>query len=147
MIEDDEMKILIIGVGSQLFGLDILTIEDVIECTENTPVPLSNDHVSGVLNLRGQIVTDINLESLLGLEKEKPNAFSVVADVDGEMFSISFDHLGEVCDINRHEIEALPSSVNQEWLAVSEGVYRKEDDLIVILNVSNLIKSLVSQAA
>lgn len=148
---DEVFKILIVNVGDHYFGAIIDSIEDIIQRNPTTPVPLSDENVIGVLNLRGHIVTEIDIAKVLGVDKEceikYDQGFSIVVDKGDEMFSLLFEGVGDVIDIKSSDIEPLPATINLNWLHMSKGVYRMEEKLIVILDFNQLIDSITPKEA
>src|SRR5438045_5514050 len=85
-------------IGGQLFGLPISRVQDVFMPERLTRVPLAGADVEGVLNLRGRIVTAINMRSRLGLPKREDDRPSMAVGVDlrGESYGLLIDSIGEV---------------------------------------------------
>lgn len=131
-----------IRLAGQLLGIPVLLVHDVIKLQNMTPVPLSPPWVAGVLNLRGRIVTAIDLRERLGmarrLEGEKA-AMSVVVDFKGESYSLIIDSVGEVLSLPDSLFEKNPVTLDQRWREVSDGIYRLDDELLVVLDVRRVL--------
>jgi purine-binding chemotaxis protein CheW len=127
-----------IGLGGQLFGIAIGDVEDVFTPGRITAVPLAPPDVGGVLNLRGRIVTVIDLRRRLGLPPGAPS-MAVGIDRGGEGYGLLVDSVGEVLAIEADQIEPMPENLDAEWRAASKGVYRLEDRLMVVLDVDLLM--------
>ena len=130
-----------IMLGSQLCGIDVLKVQDVLGPQKITPVPLAPPEVSGLLNLRGRIVTAIDLRRRLGLEKraEGDEGMSVVVEHGGELYSLTVDSVGEVLRFPADEFERNPATLDAQWRQFSEGVYRLNAGLLVVLNDDSLL--------
>ena len=128
-------------IGNQLCGIDILTVQDVLGPQKITPVPLAPEEVSGLLNLRGRIVTAINLRSRLGLERrsEERDNMSVVVESNDELYSLTVDSVGEVLQFPVSSFESNPATLDPLWRRFSSGVYRLDEGLLVVLNEDALL--------
>lgn len=130
-----------IMLGSQLCGIDVLKVQDVLGPQKITPVPLAPVEVSGLLNLRGRIVTAIDLRRRLGLEErgEDDPGMSVVVEHNGELYSLTVDSVGEVLRFPVDSFERNPATLDTLWRRFSDGVYRLEKGLLVVLNDDGLL--------
>ena len=135
-----------IRLGGQLFGLPIERAQDVFIPDNFSPVPLARREISGVLNLRGRILTAIDLSRVLDVPAvNQNNAERPVVCVVGANESYGFltDSVGEVIALDADQIEANPVNMDPGWARVSAGTCRLETELLVILNVDALIESMV----
>lgn len=128
-------------VNGQLFGIPVIVVQDVLRPQKITPVPLAPREVAGSLNVRGRIVTAIDVRARLGLEPaSNPNAYMLVAvEHKNEIYSLVVDNVGEVLSLSMKEFEHNPSNLPPQWLQVSMGVYRLKNELLVVLDVENLL--------
>ena len=140
------LKTLIVNIGDHYFGAVIDEIEDVINRLPTTPVLMASQNIIGVLNLRGHIVTEIDVAHTLGLSHETkiaPNkGYSVVINKNNEMYSLVFEGLDEVIEVPTEKLERLPAHVNKDWHGISKGVYRLNEKLLVVLDMYALIDSI-----
>lgn len=135
-------QFLILNIGPHHFAADVRHIQDVIKRRQTTRVPLAKPHIVGLLNLRGHIVTEISVARTLGIKERKMAAgegFTVVINRNEELYSLLFDGIGDVIEINPSDIEPLPETVERRWHQISRGVHRLEDKLLVILDFSLLM--------
>ena len=145
IIEADERKeFLSIVIAGQLFGISVLQVQDVLGNYSVTKIPLAPPAVAGALNLRGRIVTSINVRECLGLPpiKRKNNGISVVVEHEGELFSLMIDSIGDVLSIKQKYYEQNPATLDPVWRHISQGIYRLEDDLMVVLDVPKLLSTI-----
>jgi len=128
-------------IENQLFGLPVLSVQDVFMPQSITHVPLANADIAGVLNLRGRIVTAINMRRRLGLPEhgEGQNTMAVGIESNGEFYGLIIDSVGDVIDLNDSTLEANPSNLDPRWAAVSGGVHRMEGQLMVILDIERVL--------
>ncbi|MEX6724071.1 chemotaxis protein CheW [Parapedomonas caeni] len=131
-----------IRLAGQLLGIPVLLVHDVLKLQNVTRVPLSPGWVAGVLNLRGRIVTAIDLRNRLGLPPRGANEkapMSVVVDHKGEPYSLLIDSVGEVLRLDDTLYEKNPVTLDARWREVSNGIYRLQDELLVVLDVRRLL--------
>jgi len=130
-----------IKVEGQSFGIPVLAVHDVLNAQQITEIPLAPDWVSGVLNLRGRIVTAINLRRRLGLPpiEDGKSSMSVVVEHNEEPYSLQIDSVGEVLSLEDQLFERNPVTLDQRWREVSRGIYRLDDELLPILDVDRLL--------
>lgn len=129
-------------IDRQLFGIPVLQVQDVLGPQKIARVPLAPKEVAGSLNLRGRIVTAIDVRTRLGL----PNAqdisknMSVVVDYGGEFYSLLVDQVGEVMSLPAGDYEKTPATLDERWKEISDGVYRLKDTLLIVLDVKRLLR-------
>jgi purine-binding chemotaxis protein CheW len=137
----DEHELVSVTVADQLFGIPVLQVQDVLGPQRITRIPLAPPEVAGSLNLRGRIVTAIDLRTRLRLPPlaEARKGMSVVVDHEGELYSILVDGVGEVLKLNASSAERSPATLDATWRDVSGGVYRLEKTLLIVLNVARVL--------
>ncbi len=129
-----------VTVGSQKFGLPIARVRDVFVLSRMTRVPLAPDDVAGIINLRGRIVTAIDMCHRLGLSKREQTApMAVGIDSDGESYGLIIDSAGEVLKLGADTAEPVPVNLDDRLKRVSSGIHRLDDGLLVILDVDRLL--------
>lgn len=128
-------------IHGQLFGIPVLTVQDVLGPQKITRIPLASPEVAGALNLRGRIVTAIDVRKRLGLPSAEAGAksMSVVVDHGGELYSLIIDSVGEVLSLPADSFERNPATLDPAWREVSGGVYRLQGRLLVVLDVARLL--------
>ncbi len=128
-------------IGSQLCGIPVLKVQDVLGPQRITPIPLAPIEVAGSLNLRGRIVTAIDLRTRLGLtlHANDKNEMSIVVEHHGEIYSLMVDAVGEVLKMSASNFERNPATLDSVWRGFSEGVYRLTEGLLVVLDVDTLL--------
>ena len=129
-------------VGDSLCGMDILKVQEINKLLEMTEVPLAPEYVKGILNLRGQIVTVIDLGCKLKLldtdtDRETRN---IIVDFNGEYIGLLVDRIGEVERADEDNIEPPPANIGGIQGRYFEGVLKKENSLICILNIEEILK-------
>jgi purine-binding chemotaxis protein CheW len=129
------------AVGEQLFGLPIARAQDVFVVDRLTRVPLAAPEIAGVLNLRGRIVTAIDLRRRLGLAPvaEERKRMAIGIEHKGESYGLLIDAIGEVMRLPTSEREDNPINLDPRLARVSTGVHRLDDRLLVVLDVDRVL--------
>jgi purine-binding chemotaxis protein CheW len=124
-------------IGGQLFGLPISRVQDVFMPDRLTRVPLAPPEIAGVLNLRGRIVTLIDMRRRLGLPPRNDNKPSMAVGIElrGESYGLLIDTVGEVMKLGETTLEPNPVNLDPRLARVSGGVHRLDGQLMVILDV------------
>jgi purine-binding chemotaxis protein CheW len=128
-------------IGDQLFGVPIARVQDVFMPERLTRVPLAKPEIAGVLNLRGRIVTAIDMRCCLGLaprDAARP-LMAVGIDHQGESYGLLIDGVGEVLKLADDSRESNPVNLDKRLARVSAGVHRLENQLLVILDVERVL--------
>jgi purine-binding chemotaxis protein CheW len=135
-------------IGSQLFGLPISRVQDVFVPERVTKVPLAPPEIAGVLNLRGRIVTLIDLRRRLGLDgdaQETPMAIGV--ELRGESYGLLIDAIGEVLKLDDRACEPNPLNLEPTLARLSKGIHRLDGQLLMILDVDRVLEIGETRAA
>lgn len=137
-ISKDYLTIMIAG---QRFGIEVLQVQDVLREQKVTRIPLASSEVAGSLNLRGRIVTAIDVRKKLNLpdRQKDESSMSVVVEHEDELFSLIIDRVGEVISLKNEVFEKNPGTLDSAWKDISTGIYQLQDDLLVIVDVSKLL--------
>lgn len=129
-----------ICVGGQLFGLPIGRVQDVFTLHRVTHVPLAPDDIAGIINLRGRIVTAVDLRRRLGMpDGEREPSMAVGIECDGESYGLIIDAVGEVMKLGAETAEPVPPNLDERLKRVSSGVHRLETGFLIVLDVDQLL--------
>lgn len=138
-----------LAVGGQWFGIPVLKVQDVLAKQTVATIPLSPAEVAGSINLRGRIVTVIDMRMKLGLgpAPEDVEQMSVVVEFHDEAYSVLVDEVGDVLELKESDYEATPVTLDQPWRDLCEGLYRLDENLLLVLDVERFIGLPEMQAA
>lgn len=128
--------------GEQTFGVPILRVQDVFIPERLTRVPLAPPEIAGVLNLRGRIVTLIDLRRRLGLGPREANGepeMAIGIELRGESYGLLVDDVGEVLKLDADMREANPLNLDLRLAQVSAGIHRLEAQLLMVLDVDRVL--------
>ena len=140
-LDDSNVEFVTVRIADQLFGLPISEVEYVFVPRNITSVPLSTNEVAGVLNLRGRIVTAIDMRERLQLQPlpEDASRMAVGVEHNGESYGLVVDSVDEVLRLKEVGIEPNPTNLNPNWTSVSAGVYQLDGELMVVLDVARVL--------
>lgn len=129
-------------IEDQMFGVPALAVRDVLRQQQLTKVPLARPEIAGAINLRGHIVTAIDVRARLGSSARPSGAgfMCVVVEADGESYCLLVDAVGDVISVQASEIESSPGSLQASWINVVRGVTRTGGQLVLILDVRQLLE-------
>jgi purine-binding chemotaxis protein CheW len=129
-------------IGGQLFGLPIERVLDVFTPERLTRVPLASPEVAGVLNLRGRIVTAIDMRRRLDLPtRGAGDPFMAIGiEQDGESYGLLVDQVGEVVKLPDSKLDPVPANLDPAWTHLAAGVHRVDNRLMVVLDVDRSLE-------
>lgn len=129
------------SVDSSLFGIDITRVQEIIRPQEMTPVPLARGDIEGLINLRGQIVTAMDLRRRLGLP-ERPQEMSpmnVVVRSDHGLLSLLVDDIGDVLEVDGVAFAGPPETLRGEIRDLVARTYMLESELLIELDLDRVV--------
>ncbi len=123
-----------------LFGIDVLRVQEIIRQMRFTRVPLAPPVVVGLINLRGQLVTAIDLRQRMDLppRPEGQKTINVVVRCDDGAVALQVDEIGDVVDVDESLFEATPETVQGIARDLLAGVYKLKDTLLLILDTQKV---------
>ncbi|MCU0720324.1 MAG: chemotaxis protein CheW [Pirellula sp.] len=133
--------------GDSLFGLDIGYVQEINRTTGLTRVPLAANCVRGVMNLRGEVVTMLDLRTLLGLPNDRKSVASrnLILKCDGDIFGVCVDGVADILTIDADAVTAPPSNLSINESKLIKGVYQTDTVLIMLIDPREILNaSLVS---
>ena len=133
-------------VGKYLFGVDVSLVQEVVRLQQITPVPLAVPEIAGLINLRGEVLTAIDLRSRLGLPPAEGGRepVNVVVRVDDEPVSLLVDEIGGVLEVSQVPFEQTPSTVDERVRDLLLGAYTLPDRLLLALHAQRVLDIAVS---
>jgi purine-binding chemotaxis protein CheW len=132
-------------VGKYLFGVDVSLVQEVVRLQQMTPVPLASTEIAGLINLRGEVLTAIDLRARLGLplrDADLPGGsepVNVVVRVDDEPVSLLVDEIGGVLEVSQVPFEQTPTTVDERVRDLLLGAYTLPDRLLLALNARRVL--------
>lgn len=131
-----------------LFGVEVEKVQEVIRYQVMTRVPLAPPVVKGLINLRGQIVTAVDLRCRLGLHPRASTdlPMNVVIRHDDGAVSLLVDEIGNVLEVDEEAFEAPPGTLGREVRDFIRGVYKLKDSLLIALNTDKILNLMAAGA-
>ncbi len=128
-------------IGKQLLGVPVKIVQEVLNPQDIARTPRARREIAGLLNLRGQIVTAVCLRRRIGmpdLEADR-RSMNVVVRHAGESFSLLVDDVGDVIDVSNQAMDAVPPMLDPAWRGITNGIYRLDERLFVVVNVGAIL--------
>jgi len=123
-------------------GVEVEKVQEVFTARDMTPVPLASPVIAGLINLRGQIITAIDLRKRLGFSDRSSNKeiMNLVILTEGGVVDLVVDKIGDVVSVSPDLFDYPPSTLDQRLDGVVEGVYKLEGRLLLALNTEALVE-------
>jgi purine-binding chemotaxis protein CheW len=124
-----------------LYGVEVQHVQEVLRSQQLTRVPLAPSAVAGLINLRGQVVTAIELRERLGrpARPEGTDAVVIVVRLDGEAVSLLVDSIADVVDVDAADFEAPPDTLEGQARDLIRGAYKLDGQLLLALDVHRAV--------
>ncbi|MCD6535146.1 MAG: purine-binding chemotaxis protein CheW [Deltaproteobacteria bacterium] len=138
---DTTLQLCSFQLADALFGLDTMLVQEIIKVPEITKVYQAPEEIIGIINLRGKIVTIIDLAIKLDLptEIETNNRRIIIVESHNEPFGLMVDTIHDVIHIDGDELGPAPANVRISQGRFISGVFRDEEQLIAILNIEEIV--------
>jgi purine-binding chemotaxis protein CheW len=135
-------------VAGMFFGIEVLKVQEVLRYQEMTRVPLAHGVIEGLINLRGQIVTAVDMRRRLNMAPRTDGVTpaNIVVRSDEGAVSLLVDEISDVLEMNRGAYEPPPQSLPPEQRDLIEGLYQLDKRLLLILNTERVLQIQASQA-
>jgi len=141
---EDHKDFVSFTVAGQMFGISVLEVQDILVPTKIASVPLAKPEIRGSINLRGRIVTVIDVRSRLGLPKREPEAsgrqMGVTVETGHDLYTLLVDEVGDVISLKTSLLEPNPSTLDAVWRDFAAGVFRVDNRLMVVLDVKHMLE-------
>lgn len=126
----------------ELFGVDALHVQEILTYQEITAVPLAPDYVKGLINLRGQIVTVIDLRRRLGFEPlaDETTGMNLIVNSNEGLMSLLVDQIGNVLDLQRDQLRAPPGTIRGVAVHYIQAVCQLEGELLIVLDLDSILQ-------
>lgn len=160
VVMEGEQQYVTMTIAGQLFGVPIMQVEDIVEPDRITMVPLASKQIAGVMNLRGRVVTVIDLKQCLGAangngkkyltvdgesseDAEPEQKFSITVEKNHSLYTLLVDNIGDVRALPDNGVESIPPNLDPNFRKVASGVYRLKGELLVVLDVDKVFELLI----
>ena len=119
-----------------LVGIDVLKVQEIILPQEITDIPMAPFAIRGLINLRGQVVTAIDMRKWLGFDPlaSEENTMNVVIRAEDDTVSFLVDSIGDVLEPTEDSFELPPATLEEKIRELMTGVYKLKDDFLLVLD-------------
>jgi purine-binding chemotaxis protein CheW len=130
-------------------GIELTRVQELLRYQEMTSVPLAPRAIEGLINLRGQIVTALDVRRILGLpvvESADARPMNIVIQSEGGAVSLLVDEICDVLDVPLDASMPLPENLPPQQRELIEGVYQLDSGLLLVLNTERVLESAANRA-
>jgi purine-binding chemotaxis protein CheW len=138
----DSVQLATFFLGDELFGVNTLHVQEILTYQEITSVPLAPAYVRGLINIRGQIVTVIDLRCRLGFEKleNEQSSMNLIVNSDEGLMSLLVDNIGNVADIPGDRLLPPPGTIRGVAVQYIQKVCQLEEELLIVLDLDSILQ-------
>ena len=125
----------------EVYGINVMQVQEVLRITEIAPVPGAHDYVLGIINLRGSVVTVVDTRKRFGLVSKEPDDLTriIVVEVNDNVVGMLVDSVAEVVYLHQSEIEPSPTVSSDDNSLYIQGVSSKSDRLLILIDINKFI--------
>ncbi len=140
-ISDPVLQWVTYHLQDEVYGINVMQVQEVLRITEIAPVPGAPNYVLGIINLRGSVVTVIDTRSRFGLMPKESDDLSriIIVEVNGNVLGMLVDSVAEVVYLHQSEIDTAPSVSNDDSSRFIQGVCSRENYLLIIVDVDKFL--------
>lgn len=143
-LKANEQKTLVTKINNQYFSIPVDHVRDVLKNYHLAPLPHVSPYIKSFMNLRGRVVTILNLDTLFNYEiADNEGSMLVVIEYKGEYFGIRVDDVDDVLTIDRNLLEPVPLNLSEQWSELISGVYQCESKLLAMMDIDTCFEKLV----
>ncbi len=139
--EDPMLQWVTFQLESEIYGVNVMQVQEVLRITEIAPVPGAPSYVLGIINLRGSVVTVLATRARFGLPPQDINESSriLIIESTGQVVGILVDRISEVVYLKASEIEMTPNVGNRESSRFIQGVCNREKELLILVDLNKFL--------
>lgn len=136
-----QMQCVTFTLEDEIYGINVMQVQEVLREIEVAPVPGAPHYVTGIINLRGNVVSVIDARTRFGLPQRQstPMTRIIVIEAQQQIIGILVDSVAEVVDIDVAEIETAPNVGNEETARYIDGVVSRDDRLLILVDLNKLL--------
>ncbi len=136
---NDSIKYLCFSLGAEQFAIPLLRVREVLAKPEVTPIPQSPPHFLGMINLRGQVVTLIDLRMRMGIKSMNQQGTVIILDFDNFSLGMVVDSVDTVHAINSNDVAPRPTTEGSPSSEYIVGVFKKDKKLILLIDIAKVL--------
>lgn len=140
LIKNDVEQYCGFKVAGEEYAIPVMEVQEVIKPQMVTPIPLAQDQIRGLINLRGQIVTCLSLRKLFNqVDDLKKDYMNIIVKGDDGLFSLVVDEVTDIIDVEQGNIENPPDTINSHLKKYVDKVYKRKHGLVILLSLTQLV--------
>src|SRR5574344_2495310 len=141
LAEDEVLQWVTFQLDNEVYGVNVMQVQEVLRYTEIAAVPGAPDYVLGIINLRGNVVTVIDTRSRFGLQPAEvsDNSRIVIIEAEKQVIGILVDSVAEVVYLRASEIDVAPSVGTEESAKFIQGVSNRDGELLILVDLNKLL--------
>ncbi len=136
----NELEVILFNIGSNVFGINVLKVREIIHAQEVNPIPRSHPHIEGVIRLREEVLPVIHLSGVLGLE-DSPNPLNdrfIITELNKQRLAFRVHEVERIHRISWEQIEK-PDDLSAGEQAYAIGIISIEDDISILLDFEKVV--------
>jgi purine-binding chemotaxis protein CheW len=141
LLKDKHLTLITFYLGDFIFGIPAEKVVEINKDLEITPVPLADEFILGIMNLRGQIVTVIDLQKKIKLQGDLNYRLNLIIKKDNELLSFLVEKIGDILEVPVAKLEETPDRIEGLDREYIENIYQLPDRLLLLLNVNKLFEN------
>jgi len=135
-------------IDGRLYGIDVMKVQEVTKPMQVTSMRTAPPFIKGLINLRGQIATAIDLRELFGLNPDSSTEkMTVVCRLEDVLISLLVDNIGDVIETVDQNFETSPLTITPKIRSFMQGIYKTDDAILSIINLDNILIELDKRCA
>ena len=151
-IVSKQSRLLTFCVDQQWLCLSVDQLSEVVTPQRRTPMPLASVSVNGLINLRGKILTELDMRTTLNLKPRDTadqdfRTIILETEEEGDNYGLTVDSVGEVIDMDAEAFEKTPDSLSEHWRRISHGVLKQDKRILVLVDVEKVLTLSRSEVA
>lgn len=141
-LTDEVIQWVTFKLGEEVYGINVMQVQEVLRLTEIAPVPGAPNYVMGIINLRGNVVTVIDARIRFGLFEKEPDDATriIITEVDNQVIGMLVDSVAEVVNLTSSEIEKAPNlGEDNESSKYIHGVHSRDEEILILVDVDKML--------
>ena len=138
----EQMEYVTFRLADQWLGIPVMMVQEVLIAMRIARVPMAPEAIAGFLNLRGQIVTAVDLRTTLRLPSRAADAevMNVVVRHESELFAFMVDEVGDVVSVPNDMVQPTPATLDLRWRTACTGIVRRDSGLLLVMSVHEVLR-------
>ena len=139
--EDEVIQWVTFCIGEETYGIAVMQVREVIRVSDITPVPGADEHILGIINLRGNVVTVLDMHRLLALPPADLTDQSriIISESNDQVIGLLVDSVAEVVYLKASEVEVRPNVGNEDGAKFIRGVHSEGEQLLILIDVDQML--------